>query len=132
MKVFRRRTWWIIFVVLAVIVPFLAVWVDQLNAETKPEESAEWFERMATVHAQSALPQLPYGRGFPGPGRRPSPSRQHVIRPASQRESITNEFGKGADASPCIVCHASVNTADGRQPGAPIGVSRRPIWVGTA
>jgi hypothetical protein len=119
MKVFRRRTWWIVFVTLAVIVPFVAVWVDQLNAETKSEESAEWFERMATVMLSPRCINCHTVEDYPAQGEDHHKHANDVIRPASQRRSVSNEFGKGADAAPCIDCHASVNMADGRQPGAP-------------
>jgi hypothetical protein len=119
MKVLRRRTWWAAFVAAAAIVPFIAIWVDQLNAETRAEESAEWFERMATVMLSPRCINCHTVEDYPAQGEDHHRHANDVIRPASQRESLSNDFGRGADTSPCVVCHASVNMADGRQPGAP-------------
>ena len=121
MKFWSARHWWAIFVVAAAIVPIGVIWADRLDAEpsTKTIESAQWFLRMASVMFTDRCLNCHTVQDYPAQGDDHHRHANDVIRPASQRDDINGTFGRGADAVPCFVCHASTNQADGRQPGAP-------------
>jgi len=118
-KLWSRQHWWAVFVVAAAIVPFVAFGVDRLDADaqTRQQESALWFGRMASVMFTDRCLNCHTVEDFPGQGDDHHRHANNVVRPASQRDD--NSFGRGADAVPCFTCHASSNQGDGRQPGAP-------------